>query len=195
LSERGVDEKMKKTTIIMSVIATLLLLEAGGLMYLSKSGYFNGAQGPQGFKGIQGERGLQGSPGIQGVKGDKGSKGDPGPRGATGETGSQGPPGKDAPVNHPPEIDLSNMSVVHHCHHYTYSIIVNVTDLDDDTLHINFYYRNDTNGSWILTYEIAGDGGVYNTSKDVCDPDSFYWMVEAWDGSDLSMRIYSQEAT
>lgn len=173
-----------KKAIVAAIVAVLILfsLQAGVMYILAKGDYFTGPMGQQGIQGINGDKGdmgQQGTPGITGPAGQKGVKG------ATGSTGSAGRAGRDALVNNYPEITLINMTSVTMFCKTTYVINVSIQDLDDDTLHVKFYYDN-----WVLVYENVGKSSEYSVSVTIKTPLIMHWLVEVMDGSDISLEIF-----
>lgn len=178
--------KGKIITGIAIVIFVILLLEAGGIAYLAtQTDTFVGPMGPQGIQGVQGEKG------VQGIKGDPGVKGDTGQKGAKGDQGSQGPTGtkgQDAPINVPSVIELINMSYYYKWHAYHHILNISVYDEDDTNLHIYFYYW--MCDQWVKLEEQFGGSGIYSAELVYFHSD-VTWMVEVWDGQDLSQQPFT----
>lgn len=184
-SQGGTNMKNDKLSPIICVICVMIMLIGfTGFGYLASTDYFRGEQGPQGIPGIQGPRGYTGPTGQQGLKGDTGQ---------TGTTGAQGPrgaSGRDAPVNHPPIITLVNNTGWHNC--YTYSLTINITDQDNDDLKIIFHYSLD-NTTW-HQHTTRFNTGEHNVEKRLSQ-NTIYWLVEAWDGTDITTQTYTYTIT
>lgn len=167
----------KLSPIICVICVMIMLIGFTTLGYLASTDYFKGEQGPQGIPGPQGPRGYTGPTGPQGPKGDTGATGAQGPRGAS---------GKDAPTNHPPIITLINNTGWHNC--YTYSLTINITDQDNDNLKITIYYSLD-NITW-QHHTNRFNTGEHNVEKRLSQ-NTIYWMIEAWDGTDITTQTYT----
>ncbi len=146
----------------------------------------------------------------EGPKGDTGLTGPTGPKGATGAIGATGEPGingLDAPINQPPTIKLVNMGgnyagivpiICNYCK-YTYTITVAVDDPEDETMRTTFYYCEGTSsGPWHEVAVFFGKDGQYTATHtfQYSSPQGIkkiYWLVEAWDGSDITTEIFPQE--
>jgi len=144
-----------------------------------------------------------------GPKGSIGQIGPIGPTGATGATGPQGLPGKDginAPVNKLPIIKLNNMGgnyvailprICNYCK-YEYTISVVIDDPEDETMKVTFNYANSISGPWNEVSVFYGKDGTYSATTEFQyetpqGVKKIYWLVEAWDGSDISTEIFPQE--
>lgn len=173
---------MSKIISYIAIIVSVLSLMVAGL-----------AVGLNREPGPEGKQGLIGPQGTQGIKGD---------------TGSQGPTGANAPVNNLPTINLLNTNgnyigiiprILNYCK-YVYGITVSVKDLDKDTLKISFYYSDSTTGPWNDVSVFYGTNGSYYTSQEFTytipqGSKRIYWLVEAWDGSDITTSIYPYTIT
>jgi hypothetical protein len=183
------------------VVAVVAIILAGTAVYLNRE---VGPTGPQGNQGIPGAQGI---PGINGTQGPKGNNGSQGPRGPS---GSQGPKGDSAPINEPPKISLisvNNTYYVPPCHNYhkhTYNITVFVDDPENDNMQVTFYYSYNTGGPWNDVSTFFGHDGNYSATTDLmytvpapatdiitCCHKPIYWLVEAWDGSDITTATYN----
>ena len=183
-------EEMRKETVLFVAGVIAVILVMGTVVYMSYliyDGDLKGKDGVQGIPGVQGKQGVQGIQGEQGrsIVGPQGSKGD---RGSTGSSGSRGPPGKDAPINNPPVISLVNFSGVQKkCSRYDFVLDVNVSDADDTNLSIEFFTSSDgVNFSQSMT---QFDSGVHVFQCSSCSH-ILYVGVVAWDGSDVSNRVF-----
>jgi len=216
-------EKKKNKGIIFLVILLMLALLLGSI---GTAGFFQkplkgiqgeqGEQGLQGLPGEKGEKGIQGKPGEQGLQGEKGEKGDrgssggSGPRGATGPAGSDG---KDCPINEIANVTSFN-STCHFwyifepvCHNkkyfYHFDLSVNVTDPEDDNMHISFYYAEDyltgifypDDIVWTKIVEYIGGNSIYSASVEwsnyvLWTNQTILWLVETWDGSDIGLNYF-----
>ena len=193
---------MKGTTwaIAIFIVIALILGSIGTLGYITKPKEITG---PRGFQGIQGLRGIKGDKGDTGANGSQGERGLTGPRGssggtgATGATGPQGPTGADAPINVFPQIELVSMSMTNGFHSCTFHITVNVTDSDNDNLHIKFYEDWKNTSDWDLAGEQIGANGLYTQTYTRSHlpsyPYTFHWMVEVWDGQDISVSKFDYQ--
>ena len=189
---------------IIAIILSLVAIAYGNVNVGPR-----GLTGQQGIQGEKGDTGLPGLPGQQGLRGLPGINGSQGPRGATGSSGIgsvgatgpqglQGLPGKDAPVNNPPNITLINLSG--HCKHsckyeYTFNITVFINDIDNDTVHTTISYKeSNASGPWTLLSEsiLLGNcsSSITFTYGSSHSPKTLYWLVESWDGSDISIQTY-----
>jgi hypothetical protein len=183
---------MKNETKINAIGLVIMLGATGAIVAWGGTGHFNGQDGLQGLQGPQGPPGVQGpqgKQGLQGPPGKDGKNGANGKNGVNGATGPQGPPGKngkDAPVNIPPTITLINLTGKHNC--YTYTITIDITDPDDTNIQTTFYYSLD-NQSWIQCGAQFGTGE--HTIKETINQKTIYWIVQAWDGSDLTTQTYT----
>jgi hypothetical protein len=158
--------------------------------------------GIDGNDGKDGEPGTMGPIGPQGLKGDKGDKGDTGATGATGpkgDNGQQGPPGqngKDAPINQPPTIELKYLSGTHKkCDGYTFNITIHITDADDSSVHTTISYAESCDphlgySTWIKVSEFVGNNVNGIGSVSLKSATSVFWLVESWDGSDITDQVY-----
>ena len=179
----------KLSPIICVICVMILFIGFAGFGYLASTDYFQGERGPQGLQGIQGPKGNTGATGPQGPKGDTGDKG---------ATGSTGPSGRNAPINKPPQIEIMNLSgytLSTKCHtEYTYNITVQIHDSDDTTIHTTISYREDNTSLWTQKQEYIGHG-VCSTTYSFSDysPENHivYWLVESWDGTDITSEEYN----
>jgi len=178
----------KGAVAIIVVAIAALLLDAGVLYYWQQTDAFVGPQGQRGIQGEQGIQGLQGRPGDPGIKGETGSKGRQGETGPQGPAGVDGEDGQDAPINVPPTITLINVTGYHKYYGYKHNLSVLVEDVDDSDLKITFYYAF-FNGSWIQHSIVYGGDGNYTVSQ-YSGHKTMYWLVEVWDGSDISFEQY-----
>ena len=171
---------MEKITQIGIVCIAVMLLIAGAIAGGVATGVFKGEQGD---------------------KGDKGDKGDS-------IVGPQGPPGPaptPLPPNNEPIIELITQSgsyvtifpsIINSCK-YTYNIVVGVEDVDEDDLKVQFYWADSVGGPWTLHETYFNGNGEYGTSiifKYTSAPTlskTLFWLVEAWDGQDITTEIYS----
>ena len=171
---------MEKLTQIGVVAIAVLLLMAGVITYGATTGMW---------------------------KGDKGAKGDTGATGPTGLIGPIGPTGlkgNDAPINVAPTTTLSTMdgefiwifpSYLHYCQ-YTYGISVVVDDPEDQTMRVTFYCTENLSKPWNEVSVFFGKDGTYSTSESFTysitqGNKKLYWLVEAWDGSDIKTETFS----
>jgi hypothetical protein len=156
----------------------------------------NGTTGPRGATGSSGSTGSRGSTGATGEKGDKGDNGDVGPQ------GEQGPPGQDAPVNNPSEIELLNLSGYYRyktkcTYNYVFNITASISDIDDTMMHTTISYMEPSShgyGVWTSVSESVGSGECFGTVSfsyhSSQGSKTLLWLVEVWDGADLSSQVF-----
>jgi len=140
-----------------------------------------------------------------GPQGEKGPVGLTGPQGIKGDTGAQGSPGNSAPSNLIPTIKLVYMDgdytgifpiVCNYCK-YTYGITIQVDDPEDETMKETFYYSDKSTGPWNEVSVFYGKDGTYSATQEFKydfpqGTKKIYWLVEAWDGSDIVTEIFPQ---
>ena len=193
-----IERRQKQYNVLLVIIVLIaLLLSAISLGVNFAKEPEKGEQGIQGIQGVQGEKGINGYQGPIGLKGEKGDKGDTGSSGSKGETGSQGPRGKDCPPNQKPIIMLKDFNGIRisKCTEFTFYINVTITDPDDDSLQIDFYFSEENNTGWIHHKTFFGTDDIYGASIQFRYPyiilyKTLYVQVVVWDGSDLSLRTY-----
>jgi len=169
------DNKLILVTLFIAVIALIL----GGASFALRE------------KGPIGATGAIGPIGPQGIKGDKGVTGD---KGTIGPQGPQGPPGTPAPVNTYPSIHMNVLGGKHVANDYYFWLNATIKDVELDNMHMKFYYKTSLSNSWSLLKEYIGIGSTFNITKSIHDTansnHTLYWLVEAWDGSDISLKNY-----
>lgn len=181
------NKKMEKSTQIGVICIAILLIIAGAIAGAISIGEFKGKDGKEGVKGIQG---IKGDTGIQGPKGDKGDR------------------GVNASINKLPEISLATMTgdyvgiiptYWNYCK-YTYGISVLIDEPEDEIMKITFYYSDTSAGPWNEVSVFSGKDGKYSTTTSFTyssyqGKKTIHWLVEAWDGSDISIGEYSYAIT
>jgi hypothetical protein len=165
----------------------------------------HGATGATGSTGPKGDKGDIGPPGINGTsgngtgigpKGDNGDKGDKGDTGIRGPPGNNGLPGEDAPVNSPPVIELIGLSGYHKkCDGYLFNITVHVSDADDISVHTTISYAEACDphlgySTWVKVSEFVGNNVDGFGCVSLKCSKTVYWLVESWDGSDITNQAY-----
>jgi hypothetical protein len=175
-------------------------LKAGmamGVILLLIAGLFLPIDNDKTIQGVQGLRGISGTNGITTiitktiiVNGTNGKDGTDG-IGRTGASGVNGQDGKDAPVNTPPMISITNLSVTH-CYPKA-TINFTVSDMDNDNLWILIKYNTDNTSKWTTADEYFGISGNYSTTVQFyTHGEIVYWQIVALDGSDISFATTEQ---
>ena len=128
------------------------------------------------------------------ITGEPGPQGEVGPQGPPGPTGDDGIDGIDCTANTKPTIEILFMEglLEDTSYPYKYKFYINtgVTDMDNDSMHIKFYYRTSETSDWTLLSEKIGTSGEYKEMKTYTTwyhPMTLYWLVEAWDGQDITL--------
>ena len=143
---------------------------------------------------------------FKGEKGEsiKGDKGNPGYTPIKGIDYFDGKDGKDAPINEPPNISLVYMTGEYtgilpvfwnHCK-YTYGITFKIDDPEDETVRATVYFSENSTGIWNEIGSFFGVDGKHRMLQEFkyCVPQgkkTIYWLIEAWDGSDLATEVFS----
>lgn len=168
---KGEIRKMNnKLGILGVIIAIIALILAGVAVDLNR------------IPGPEGKQGIQGNVGSQGIKGENGI---------------------DALINELPTINLLDTSgtyvgiiplYINYCK-YTYGIHVFVNDPENETMKVTFYYGDYSGGPWNEVAVFYGGDGIYSASKvfiysSYQGKKTIYWLVEAWDGSDISIEKF-----
>jgi len=180
-----------KIEIIAVIVAIVAILIAGYSIAIEHEG----PGGPEGPSGMIGEIGPQGPVGEQGPPGINGTDGTDGSRGPRGYTGPKGDPGEDCVPNEPPTIDLNSIGgsvISYHSRVFWFNISLN--DTDDTNLSIDVYHRFYTGASpWNgpTHYSCKPGDDLYVTKGFTGTTHKhIYWLVEVWDGSDLSIEEF-----
>lgn len=200
---------------IGNVVLVLLVATSLTLSGVATWTVMTSLKGEKGDKGDPGEQGLQGIQGPQGVQGPEGLQGPAGPAGATGArgssgssgsnggTGPMGPAGKDCPPNQAAlvmPLDVNGSYAYSpipgpNDHLYKFWVNVSVDDPENDSLHVDFYWKHGVNDSWTHNTTFIGVDGNYSASREYrrssAINQTMYWLVETWDGSDIGDYYYN----
>lgn len=188
------NQKLFNMILLVLVLIALLISALAIGTALSKEAE-KGDKGDKGDTGATGAKGNPGDMGLQGLRGNEGPSGPmglPGLPGPKGDTGSRGPTGRDAPVNQIPIVTLNNLSYCYNAKPpYAYKINITVDDPENDNMHIKFYWSLCNNSKWTLKDEFIGKDGIYiSTITFQNQYEIVYFLVEAWDGSDIGLNYY-----
>jgi hypothetical protein len=176
-----------KLGVLAVVIAIIALILGGAAVALNKE------PGPKGAIGAVGPQGIQGLTGPTGPQGNTGAMGPMGP------AGPQGPAGADAPANRYPVVTSLALNGTHTNNDWKFWLRFTVSDSDHDNMDTNVYYRTNNSASWTLLKNFKGNGSAYNVTK--CFHDhvninhTIYWLVQVWDGSDITYKRYTYTIT
>jgi len=170
----------EKIGIISVVIAVIAIILAGVAVGLNRE---PGPKGEDGYTPIKGVDYFNGKDGINGTDGRDGT---------------------DVPINQPPSISLVYLTgdyagiipvIFNYCK-YTYGITFKIDDPEDETTRATVYFSENSTGIWIEIGSFFGIDGKFSILKNFkyCVPQgkkTIYWLIEAWDGSDVATKVYS----
>lgn len=181
---------MSKILVGIAIIIAIIALLLSGWAALTPG--IQGLKGDKGNTGLDGTIGLTGPQGPQGEQGIQGLIGPMGPKGANGATGPKGDDGQDCIPNQLPVVTLMDLNYSEDGWKHIFIINITVNDPEDDNMHINFYYRLNESNEWKLMDGYIGIDGNYSSEKMFCwNPETIYWLVETWDGSDIGLSYYT----